>query len=36
MASGVADHIWTLDEIVALIHEKAAGRFPRIGLAIAS
>lgn len=31
MAAGVADHIWTLDEVVALIHEKAAGRFRRIG-----
>jgi hypothetical protein len=28
MAAVVADHIWTLDEIVALIHEKAAGRRP--------
>jgi IS1 family transposase len=33
MAAGVADHVWTLDEVVGLIHEKPAGRFKRIGAA---
>jgi IS1 family transposase len=31
MAAGVADHVWTLDEVIGLIHEKPAGRFQRIG-----
>lgn len=37
MAAGVADHVWTLDEVIGLIHEKPAGRFRRIGeVALAS
>jgi IS1 family transposase len=31
MAANVSDHVWTLDEIIALIHEKPAGRFRKIG-----
>jgi hypothetical protein len=31
MAAGKADHIWTLDEVIGLIHEKPAGPFKRIG-----
>lgn len=31
MAAGVADHVWSLDEVVALIHEKPAGKFRPIG-----
>jgi IS1 family transposase len=31
--AGVADHVWTLDEIIGLIPEKPAGRFRKIGLA---
>jgi len=33
MAAGLTDRVWTLGEIVALIHEKPAGRFRRIGAA---
>lgn len=31
MAAGLADHVWTLDEVIGLIHERPAGRFRRIG-----
>jgi hypothetical protein len=31
MAAGVADYVWTLDEVIGLIHEKPAGKFRRIG-----
>jgi len=33
MAAGIADHVWTLDEVIGLIHEKPAGKFRRIGAA---
>lgn len=32
MAAGVADHVWSIAELVALLPEKT-GRFARIGAA---
>ena len=32
MAAGIADHVWSIDEMIALLPEKA-GRFARIGAA---
>ena len=29
--AGVAEHVWGLDEIIALIPEKPAGSFQKIG-----
>jgi IS1 family transposase len=34
MAAGLADHAWTLDEVIALLPERV-GRFAKIGLAAA-
>ncbi len=31
MAAGVADHIWSLDEVIALLPEKPMGRVRKIG-----